>query len=170
MTIQSRGAALIGGLTLASTLIFSGCGKDEGKVIHESDDGKVSVKQDGDSVSVTMEGKDGTAQYTAGAAAKLPADFPDDVPTYPGMALEMSGQMGKMLTVQARTPDAMQQVGEHIKKGAAENGWAEAMSMNQSAGGQSSMIMSYTKADRVLNLTLAQEDQGTMISIVTGQQ
>jgi hypothetical protein len=32
------------------------------------------------------------------------------------------------------------------------------------------MIMSYTNANRVLNLTLAQEDQGTMISIVTGQQ
>jgi hypothetical protein len=117
-----------------------------------------------------MQGKDGTAQYTAGAAAKMPENFPDDVPTYPGMTLEMSGQMGNMLTVQARTPDAMQQVGERMRKGAAESGWAEAMSMNQSAGGQPSMIMSYTKANRVLNLTLAQEDQGTMISIVTGQQ
>lgn len=170
MMNHSRGVALIGILTLASALLVGGCGKDEGKVIHESDDGKVTVKQDGDSVSVTMEGKDGAAQYTAGADAKLPDNFPEDVPTYPGMALEMSGQMDKMLTVSARTADAMQQVGEHLKKGAAENGWTEAMSMNQSSGGQPSMIMSYTKADRVLNLTLAQEDKGTVINIMTGQQ
>ena len=171
MTSKWTRTVWVRGVVAGMALAAFGCGKDEGEVIHKEGDAEVRVKDQGDTVNVTVKGEDGTATYSSGAGVELPSGFPDDVPTYPGMKLEFSGTQGNMFTVNGRTADAMAKVSDALKAKAAAEGWSEVMSMNQQgAGGEPGMMMSYTKADRVLNVVLAGEDEGTNISIMTGTQ
>ena len=151
-----------------SFLIAGGCGKkEEGKVIQQGDG--VTVTQNGDKVSVA--GPEGSAEYQAGKNVELPQGFPADVPTYPGMQLEFAGKAGAMFTVNGKSADAISKVSEGLKTAIAKQGWSQVMSMDQSAaGGAPGQMMSYSKSNRVLNVVLAANDQGTNISITTGSQ
>ncbi|MEZ5444504.1 MAG: hypothetical protein R3F45_01795 [Gammaproteobacteria bacterium] len=171
MTSKWARTVWVRGVVVGMAMAAFGCGKDEGEVVHKEGDAEVRVKDQGDTVDITVKGEDGTATYSSGAGVELPSGFPEDVPTYPGMKLEFSGTQGSMFTVNGRTSDAMAKVSDALKAKAAAEGWSEVMSMNQQgAGGEPGMMMSYTKADRVLNVVLAGEGDGTNISIMTGTQ
>ena len=49
-----------------------------------------TVAVDGKTGQVTVRTNDGTAVYTGGAGTKLPADFPSDIPIYPGATVTAS--------------------------------------------------------------------------------
>jgi hypothetical protein len=171
MTLKRVRVMLVRGVVVGMAVAAFGCGKDEGEVVHKQGDAEVTVKEGSDTVDITVKGEEGTATYSSGAGVELPSGFPEDVPTYPDMKLEFSGTQGSMYTINGRTSDAMAKVTEALKAKAADEGWSEVMTMSQpGAEGKPGMMMSYTKADRVLNLVLATEDDGTMISIMTGTQ
>ena len=172
MTCRPVPVALFRCLIVGMAVFAFGCGKDKGEVVHKAGDAEVTVKEGSDTVDITVKGEEGTtATYSSGAGVELPSGFPKDVPTYPDMKLEFSGTQGNMYTINGRTSDAMAKVTETMKAKAASEGWSEVMTMSQpGAEGKPGMMMSYTKADRVLNLVLAAEDDGTMISIMTGTQ
>jgi hypothetical protein len=172
MTLKRVRVVLFRGVVVGMAISAFGCGKDEGEVVHKQGDAEVRVKEQGDTVDITVKGEEGTtATYSSGAGVELPSGFPKDVPTYPDMKLEFSGTQGNMYTINGRTADALAKVTEAMKAKAASEGWSEVMTMSQpGAEGKPGMMMSYTKADRVLNLVLAAEDDGTVISIMTGAQ
>jgi hypothetical protein len=156
-------------MLVAVTVSTGGCGGDDKSGGVQQPGEGVTVEQRGDSVTITS--KQGTAEYTAGASATIPKDLPEDVPTYPGMQVQFAGKESQMFTIQGQTDDALATVSDSLKGEAVKRGWSEVMSMNQSAaGGQPGLMISYTKDNRVLNLVLASEGEGTVISIVTGQQ
>ena len=162
---------LAGFFSAAAVIGIQGCGEEKGETVYKQEDQEVTVKDKGDSVSVTVKTNEGTGQYTSGAAATIPKDFPKDVPTYPDMSVEFSGKQGNMFTISGRTSDALEKVSASLKSSVVENGWAETLSMNQAAaGGQPGIMMSYMKEERVLNLVLAADQGGTAINIMTGQQ
>ena len=165
---SNRLSSVVISVLLAVFIIVGGCGKkDAGKVIHQDED--VTVQQQGDTVSITS--KEGTVQYTSGENVDMPKDFPDDVPTYPGMQVEFAGKAGEMFTVNGRTGDELAAVSDSLKREAEKNGWSQTMSINQSGGdGKPGMMMTYAKENRMLNLVIATADQGTSISIMTGSQ
>ena len=171
MTSNRVRVMLIRSVIAAMAIAAFGCGKDEGEVVHKQGDAQVTVREGSDTVDITVKGEQGTATFSSGAGAELPADFPEDVPTYPDMKLEFSGTQGSMYTINGRTADALGKVTEALQAKAADAGWSEVMTMSHpGAQGKPGMMMSYTKADRVLNLMLAAEDDGTTISIMTGTQ
>jgi hypothetical protein len=165
---NQRNFGVATGIVLVSCLILAGCGKkEEGKVIQQGDG--ITVEQKGDTASITT--TQGSAEYKAGANVEMPKDFPTDVPTYPGMQLEFAGKAGPMFTINGKSAEAMAKVSDSLKSEVEKQGWSQVMSMNQSAAnGQPGMMTSYTKKNRVLNVVLASEGQGTRISIMTGSQ
>ena len=151
-----------------SLFVAGGCGKKgEGKVIQQGDG--VTVTQNGDKVSIA--GSEGSAEYQAGKNVDMPQDFPTDVPTYPGMQLQFAGKAGPMFTINGKSADNISKVSDGLKSAIEKQGWSQVMSMDQSAaGGTPGKMTSYSKKNRVLNVVLSAQDQGTNISITTGSQ
>ncbi len=106
-------------------------------------------------------GEDGAMQFatsegTVSTGNAVPADWPTDVPVYPGAAVQYSasvnpsgGKKGNALILMSL--DDVQKVSDYYKDALGSQGWASVQVMN--AGG--TMIMSMTKDDRTLSLTIA---------------
>lgn len=171
MTAKQGRATWVWGVVIGVAIAALGCGKDEGEVVYQEGDAEVRVTEQGDTVDIAVKSEGGTAAYSAGAGVELPAGFPEDVPTYPGMKLEFAGTQGGMFTVNGRTADALAKVSEALKAKADSEGWSQVVSMNQQGeDGRPGTMTSYTKADRVMNVVLAGEDGGTSVTIMTGSQ
>ena len=128
-------------------------------------DQKMELKStgDGDNFAMTVRGEDGEVSMVFGDAASIPADFPKDVPLFPGMKPTMvqSHAQEKMHMVVAHADKPIAEVAGFFKKQCASQGWTEQMQMTQG----DARVMSYQKGERVLNVTLAAEDGGTSISL-----
>lgn len=138
-------------------------------------DGKmVNMKIGGenDAVSMTVQGADGNVQMTAGASAKIPDDFPKDIPVYPGLKLQMvqTIESGKSYMVQGNSGDAVEKAAAFYKKEAAAQGWTEQSSMNQ-AGDNPMQMFTYAKGERTLTVMIMRDssENRTSISLTTGQ-
>jgi len=129
----------------------------------------MTVTGDGDKAALQMKGPDGTMTMTAGDAAVLPADFPKDVPLYPGLKLYMVQTMPdqKAHMVQGFSTDSLDKVAAFCKEKFPAQGWTEQTSMNQ--GGDSPMAMfSYQKEQRTLSIMVGREEERTSLSITVG--
>ncbi|HOZ45950.1 MAG TPA: hypothetical protein PLO37_13435 [Candidatus Hydrogenedentes bacterium] len=150
----------------------------------EGDDGNVSMtvvgadgqEQDLDmkaegndgNFTMSMKSEDGQINIAGGEEAKIPADFPKDVPLYADMKLTMvqtAGDQG-MFMVAAETSDPIDKVAEFFKTQCSQQGWAEQMQMSQGE----MRLQSYTKENRALNVTLATEEGVTKINLNTANQ
>lgn len=128
----------------------------------DKEGGTVDVSIDGESATVTSE--DGTATMTAGAAAKIPDDFPKDVPLYEKMkvmAVQQDSASGAF-SITAQSQDSVAKIAEFYKKQAESNGWTQASEMSQ---GAAMHMLGYSKGDRNMNLVLAGENGATNIQL-----
>jgi len=133
----------------------------------DKDGGTVNVNVDRGSATVTSE--DGTTTAVVGAAAKIPDDFPKDVPQYAGMevlAVQQDSASGSV-SVTAQSKDAVAKIVAYYKKEAEANGWAQESEMNQA--GTMHMLV-YTKSGRNLNLVLMGGDDGTQIQLTIAKE
>jgi hypothetical protein len=125
----------------------------------------------GDTSTMTIQGEDGAMKMTTGDAAKVPDDFPKDIPIYSGVKLigvqTMPDQ--KMFHIQAQTTDAMDKVVAFCKQQYPAQSWKEASSTSM-AGDTPMTMLSYQKDDRILNIVLMKDKDGTMIQLNTGLQ
>ncbi len=115
-------------------------------------------------------GEDGAMEFTTSEGTlstgnAVPADWPTDVPAYPGAVVQYSasvnsadGKKGSALILM--TLDDVQKVSDYYKDELASQGWASAQVMQ--AGGTT--IMSMTKDDRTLSLAIAGSDGKTNIT------
>lgn len=128
-----------------------------------------TVRMEFDEDSGTITTADGTSEITMGKGAKMPDDFPKDVPVYKNATIQMAGQEAAqgMMTVSMTCPDAFDKVVNFYEEQASAQGWHEQMSMNQ---GGTMQMLSYSKDDRILNVTVSQTDEGTGIHVNTGTQ
>ena len=136
----------------------------EGITVRETgpDGERVRVEFDGESGRIVSE--DGTAVFTAGAAAEIPEDFPKDVPLYENMTL-MAVQHDPALTVvnlTASSDDSPDAIAEFYKEQTAEHGWTQDADMSQ-PGGMHMLI--YSKGDRNLQLVLVGKDGKSHIQL-----
>ena len=176
----------------AMALSLAGCGeKASEKMIEEALEAEtgtdVDVDISGDSITISgtdVEGgtfhidADGeTGTYTsaegelrvqAGDDVELPADFPEDVPTYAGMKLisAMTDSSQDAIMITATTSDPMDKVTDHFKREAVANGWAETMSMP--AGDM--MMLQFSKNDRALSVAVMKQGQDTTIQLTVATQ
>jgi hypothetical protein len=179
---------ILAGVALASAAILIGCGKSSDVSVSESTQGdsktivvkgekgaevKMEQKEDGSS-SISIKNEDGTTQVMSSEAAAIPKEFPEDVPTYPGMTVQLSQSVSEnqTFTILASTKDAIDKVAAEFKAKLVEKGWTEKFSMNQPGSGdeKATALLNYGKEGRIVNIVLNTEDEGTGISILTGKE
>lgn len=131
----------------------------------------VQMNQSGDSVNMTVQGKEGAMKIISGGAAKVPDDFPKDIPLYPDMQVNLGQAMAEqqMYHVEAHTKDPMEKVAAFCKEKITAQGWTEQTSMNQAGDSPMTMLM-YRKGERTLSIMLTKDEGGTGINVTTGRQ
>jgi hypothetical protein len=143
------------------------------KVIEGATGGKVDLKNlDTKNGQMTITGKDGTTVSIG--QNKLPADFPKDVPQYPGAAVagSVSGTdktSGSGTFVTFTTSDAATKVADFYKKEIAGQGWAIQNTMNSN----DTTIFTAEKDTRSLSVSVTPDTSSggkTTITITVGSK
>lgn len=97
-------------------------GLSGGKTVRE-EAGGAAVDSSADSVTIRGGGRKDFS-FAAGGKVDLPADFPEDVPLYPGAALRMAQKLGhRDVTVILGTVDPASEVGAFYREGLGKKGW-----------------------------------------------
>ncbi|MGI6459098.1 MAG: hypothetical protein ACOX5J_03215 [Candidatus Hydrogenedentales bacterium] len=142
--------------------------------------GKISVKgvdEHGQAVDFTvgadtgtMTSDDGAVSFATGEAAKIPDDFPKDVPLYQGaqlVSVHRDTNAG-MTSLAATSGDPAGTIAEFYTKQMEANGWTRETAFNQS---DSMHMMSYEKDSRQLSIIIiAGEDDATQIQLALSRQ
>ncbi len=150
--------------------VAAGCGNDAPEEATEQamESAIRSSGQEGD-VEVdagTMKITTADGQMTFGEGTKLPDNWPDDVPVYEGLKLLTAMTAPEGSTIQGTTTDSLDKVTEFYKDRVTKDGWTEQTTMTQP---QMSML-SYTKEQRTLVVTIGAADAETSVSLtVSGQ-
>lgn len=135
------------------------------KLTEKAVEGYVNSKIDG-----SVDFGDGTVTYSGdgvnaayGEGAKLPADFPTDVPVYPGASLLMASVSSKDNTasLMANSKDASSKVTAWYADALKSKGWSQGL--EQDLG--SAWYRQFTKDARELMVSIAGDDQGTTITV-----
>lgn len=141
-------------LALGAALLLAGC-----NAALKSDTG-VNVAPDG---SVQVQNDQGT--YTAGKN-EVPADWPTDVPTYPGSTVEYSatanptdGKQAHAMTLS--TTDTATAVADFYKKELASKGWKIEGTMAQG----DMTFLGATKDALALSIAVSTQDGKTMVTL-----
>jgi hypothetical protein len=151
----------------------------DGKVIRMNDGQMAVTSQSGEeNVSVNTEGgtysvksKEGEVTAVTGKNAKVPDNFPKDIPLYPGAEIAAVTTMTQqeMFSVQSTTADSLENTGAYFRKQFAANGWTEKQSMNQ-AGDAPMQMLTYSKEGRTAMVMLMVESGKTMINLQTAKE
>lgn len=127
----------------------------------------------GEDADVDVNGNDVTVktdQGTWSTSDKLPADFPSDVPIYPGATVQGSvasaGQDNTGHYAGLETTDALDDVIAWYKKEVKAGGWTVATD----AMVNGSLILSATKDSRGLSVTVTKEGDKVVIGLVVANQ
>jgi hypothetical protein len=122
-------------------------------------DADVELDENGEVRSVTV--NQGAGQV--GTNLDLPADFPDDIPVYPGLSLHSVAPVpGGGLSVSGRTEDEMAEVAAFYAREMAASGWTD-NSPAQAVATQ--RTLRFTKGARNAMLNLVPTDPGTTVSL-----
>ncbi|OYP34732.1 hypothetical protein [Rhodopirellula sp. MGV] len=158
---------------VTSVLFVSGCGKIAKKAAEqaieselEKDGGTADFDLTEDGFSAEVDGVDGKAQYAIGASAKVPADWPSDIPVFDGLKLNMSHANKDQGTfvIQGNSTAGFQEVIDFYAAAAAKEGWKEESVSKQ---GDSMWIQGLSKDGRMLTIMVAASDEGTSVTQTT---
>jgi hypothetical protein len=136
------------------------------KAIEAQTGGKVDISKQG----MTVEGNNGQTKVAFGEAAKLPDNFPKEVPIYPdakitgSVAVNDKKKNGEM--VMFETPDTPDKVADFYKSKL--SGYASNMDMNTSG----SRMLVMTSADGKLSVTIiaSKSEKGSSVQLTAGQK
>ncbi|MBI5093027.1 MAG: hypothetical protein HZB26_11390 [Candidatus Hydrogenedentes bacterium] len=141
---------------------------EKGKMTITTKDGESTLTSNEQGNALTMKTPEGTVTVSSGENAKVPDDFPKDIPLYPGAkpatVTSSSEKMEFMLTF--TTKDPVEKVGEHFKKEVTAQGWTEGMVMN-TPGEQATQMLNYTKGGRSLMVVISKQSDDTTIQVTT---
>ncbi len=134
------------------------------KAMEAATGGKVSV--DAGSGDVTVKTDEGTWS----TSDKLPADFPNDVPLYPGATVQGSvasaQQQGGGYYAGLETTDSINKVVSWYKAEVAASGWTVSTNLEVDGG----LMLGGTKDTRELVVTISKQDNKVAIGLVVTQK
>ena len=132
---------------------------ERGVVSIVSDEG--NVRATADDQGSRFESDDGT--ILTGDQAKLPDDFPEDVPLYPGLKLNVVSDMqnGAAIMVQGEVDATIEEISAYYEKEAADQGWTTETEMKQP---QMAMYI-FKKDGRTMQVLAVPEDDGVSLSV-----
>lgn len=110
-------------------------------------------------------------KVTTGPEARIPEDFPKDVPLPEGITIENVSAMPAQGTfvVQGKAQQQLESLASSMQKQIEAQGWSAV----SSAGSQEipdMKVLNFTKAGKMLNLTLIREDNATSINLTVSPQ
>lgn len=143
--------------------------KDGGMTI-KSKDGEVMSMSSKDGETFTMKTADGKASVAIGKGAKIPDNFPKDVPVYAGIEINMASAdpAGQTFSIQAMSDDPPEKIAEFYKKEMKANGWVEAQGM-VTTGGSAMHMLNFEKGDNTAAIIVMAQEGKTSLSIATGK-
>ncbi|MCP4622342.1 MAG: hypothetical protein GY850_02310 [bacterium] len=147
-------------------LFAVGCGesveeKAMEKKIEAATGGEAEVDLSEQGVKITGETEQGKYAYSVGEAIEIPKDFPSDVFIYSPSKAVMAMKMPEGHSVSLTTSNDVAAVTKTYQQEMTAKGWTEATTMNM--GGQTMLI--YKKENRMANVSIAQADGATQISL-----
>lgn len=153
-------------LLASGLVVWAGCGRS--KTVVDEQGNRTTVTDKAGGTEVTFEGKNGEKVRIAGAegGVPLPDGFPKDVPVYPGATPTVTSTTGDVTNVVLKTADSAAKTSAFYKEKLAAAGWTTESTLNLPSG---SMISS-SKSDRTLNVTIIGEDNQTTISLGLGKK
>lgn len=121
-----------------------------------------------DNTTLTETGESGTTTFLVGDNARIPEDFPKDVPLYKDMKIETLTKSSEdgVYAISAVTPDPYAEVAKSFKEQAKANQWKEDMSTDQE--GQM-CLMTYSKDSRTLSVMVMKDDDQSSIQLTVGK-
>lgn len=124
----------------------------------------MSTTNDASQMNIT--GPDGAMTMQSGAGTKIPENFPEDIPLYPGIKIQMVMEnAGPAYSIVGTTSDSVDDVSAFYKKNCVEKGWKQLMDMTHAEG---TSMLHYEKDERVLMVLISVEDGEVNININTG--
>jgi hypothetical protein len=110
-------------LLVLLALCCAACSKS---TVYSGKDGSVTVEQKGtDGSIVKFTDKNGQSVTVNSAGGQVPADYPKDVPVYPGakVVTTQSASQKHMINLIMETQDEVAAIADFYKKGLESNGW-----------------------------------------------
>ena len=118
-----------------------------------------------DAAQLNLSGTDGAMTMRSGTSAQVPDTFPDDVPLYPDMTIQMVMEMaGEGFTVVGISDRTLAEVTAFYDKATKEMDWTEMMVMGRD---ETSSMVNYQKGHRTLMVIAGVEDGEVHINIST---
>lgn len=111
--------------------------------------------------SMRIKTKDGEMTMTSGKAARLPDNFPEDIPIYAGSALDMAMEVPQGYSLSLTTQDDVSKVAEWYLKEMVDKGWTKEAFMEM---GKQTMLV-FKKGKRGANLAISHDKDQTRISL-----
>lgn len=130
------------------------------------EDGETVMEVSEDAMTVTSE--EGNVEVSFGDAAKIPDDFPSDVPVYKDLVLQIVQRQTESdgFVLNGKTSDSVEQVSEYYATELPKEGWTRQSAMDQAEGRLKVWV--FNKENRVLNLMMVGEGDGdTVVQLTT---
>lgn len=112
--------------------------------------------------SITIKNKN--TSMTVGKEIQTPADFPSDIPQYPGskvlQVMNYGGSLGTAVNMTVQNTDITKVI-DFYKTKMIENGWIAGDSVSQ----QSGLMITYKKDSRQIQLVIGAGPEGVLISV-----
>ena len=137
---------------------------DDGTMTITTPDGKMTYKADGESMVMMSD----QASVVVGVAAKVPDDFPKDVPIYPGFKVQAATTLGVegAFSLSGMVSASFDEVKSYYQKDAQSQGWQETISMIQ----PQALMLTYEKDDRMFQVTATTASGDMTVSITTAKK
>ncbi|MBM3288724.1 MAG: hypothetical protein FJY92_01095 [Candidatus Hydrogenedentes bacterium] len=159
-------------LLAAVGMVQFGCGKEASETTAEKAV-ESAMKASGQEADVTIKDnamtvttKDGSSSF--GEGAKVPDNWPSDVPIYDGLKILAAVAAPQAFTVTGTTGDSLDKLTAYYKEQATKNGWAEDSVMSQPP----LTMLSYRKEGEKRNLAIVISTEGGQqsVSITVGNE
>ena len=95
----------------------------------------------------------------------VPADYPDDIPVYPGLRGITAHNMEVVYSLSGGTADSPKQVADFFKDTLPKNGWTEAVPSEVPEEG---VYLEFTKGQRILNVYAYFDERLGITNMVVG--
>jgi len=157
-------------ICLLAIVLMIGCGEKSEenvgeklaeKAIEANIGKEADVEVNKESVRITT--KDGEMSITSGESAKIPDDFPKDIPVYKGSVVNMAMEVPQGYSLSFTTKDNMSKVSEWYLKEMMSKGWTKEMSVDV----KNQTMLVFKKGERGVNLVIAPDNGHTRLSLTS---
>ena len=124
-------------------------------------DADVELDEDGNVEQLTIDRSVGGMQAQLGQNLDLPADFPADVPIYPGLSIHSVSAVPQGHMVQGTTEDDRQAVVDFLRERLLADGWTEAESNEVGP----MLQMRFEKGSRITGIMLMPGNPGVVVQL-----